>query len=241
MGTGQEDLKNAARGPEEEQAAPSAPTRRRRFYRALVLLAVALTLLATASCAFLARAGQWLVVEDPLTAADVIFVHGGLYPFRALEAAALYQQGWAPAVWLTRRAPGRREKILNDLGIDHPEEATRNREVLMRLGVPPEAIKILPNNVRNTESELEAVSGEARARGVEHVILVTSKQHTRRARAMWMYVVGGQPRATVRYAREDPFDPDRWWSTTNGALDVLHELFGLLNLWAGLPLKPSES
>jgi hypothetical protein len=38
---------------------------------------------------------QWLFVADPLTHAQAIVVLGGHLPFRAMEAAAFDQQGWA--------------------------------------------------------------------------------------------------------------------------------------------------
>ncbi len=46
--------------------------------------------------------GEYLVVEQPREQADAILVLSGHAPFRALEAAALYRQGWAPGVRLTR-------------------------------------------------------------------------------------------------------------------------------------------
>ena len=50
-----------------------------------------------------------LVVDDSLAQASAIVVLGGELPFRAMEAADLYTQSWAPEIWLTRaRAPARR-------------------------------------------------------------------------------------------------------------------------------------
>jgi len=41
----------------------------------------------------------------------------------------------------------------------------------------------------------------------------------------------------VRAASEDPFDPRHWWRSTGDALDVVREVLGLMNAWAGLPLR----
>src|SRR6266542_6547568 len=41
---------------------------------------------------------EWLVVQDPLGPAPAIVVLNGYFPFRAVEAASLYQQGWAKEV-----------------------------------------------------------------------------------------------------------------------------------------------
>ncbi|HUN60878.1 MAG TPA: hypothetical protein VMU53_02760, partial [Candidatus Sulfotelmatobacter sp.] len=40
--------------------------------------------------------GRWLVAEDPLRKADAIAVLSGRMPSRALEAARVYKEGYAP-------------------------------------------------------------------------------------------------------------------------------------------------
>jgi hypothetical protein len=40
--------------------------------------------------------GRWLVVEDPLEKPYAIIVLSGRMPHRAIEAACLYRQGYAP-------------------------------------------------------------------------------------------------------------------------------------------------
>ena len=47
-------------------------------------------------------------------------------------------------------------------------------------------------------------------------------------------------RAIVRAAPTDPFAPERWWTSTNDSLDVVREVLGLLNAWAGLPVRHSQ-
>jgi hypothetical protein len=69
--------------------------------RVLVALLLAATMLATAPFA-LTTAGTWLVVEDSLQPARSVVVLGRHVPFRAMEAAALYNQGWVSEVWLTQ-------------------------------------------------------------------------------------------------------------------------------------------
>ena len=78
-------------------------------HRRFAVVAVAAAAVALAAFALM-EAGAWLVLEDPLQPADAIVVLGGGAPFRAMEAAKLYNQGWAHQVWLTQ---GSR---LSDLG-----------------------------------------------------------------------------------------------------------------------------
>jgi uncharacterized SAM-binding protein YcdF (DUF218 family) len=182
--------------------------------------------------------GRWLVVEDPLVKARAILVLSGGMPLRAIEAAKLYREGYAPEIWLTHSTePG---DTLGEMGISFSGEEYYDKLVLIHEGVPPEAIRVLEPPIVNTADEIK-VTAAALARGKgEAVILVTTKAHTRRVCLLWRRLVPGQGRAIVRAASGDPFDPRHWWRTTSDALDVVREVLGLLNAWAGLPLHPAR-
>jgi uncharacterized SAM-binding protein YcdF (DUF218 family) len=210
--------------------------RRQRGRRRVLTLLLALVLIGSLACWGLSGLPYWLVVEDPLAQAQAIVVLGGDLPFRAMEAAALYQQGWAPEVWLTRaRAPGE-EAALARLGIEVAGSESLNRQVLERLGVPTDAIRVLDEGVQNTVQEVQLIARELGHMGGSCVILVTSKPHSRRLKATWGALVGDAPQAVVRYATEDPYDPAHWWQQTRDALAVSREVFGLMNVWAGFPV-----
>jgi uncharacterized SAM-binding protein YcdF (DUF218 family) len=181
--------------------------------------------------------GPWLVVSDDLVPARAIVVLGGRVPFRAMEGAAIYGQGWAPEVWLLRTGASAEDSAFQRLGIDTGEEVDLNRTVLKRLAVPARAIRVFDSGVGNTVAELDAVVAELRRGGGSAVIIVTSKSHTRRVRTIWRAAVGQRPAAIVRYPADDPFHADRWWRYTGDALDVSREVFGLLNVWAGFPVR----
>jgi uncharacterized SAM-binding protein YcdF (DUF218 family) len=182
--------------------------------------------------------GRWLVVEDPLVKARAIVVLSGAMPLRAIEAAKLYREGYAPEIWLTHSAePG---ETLEEMGIPFAGEDFYNKLVLIHEGVPTEAIHILDPPIVNTADEIKvAAASLARGKGVA-VILVTTKAHTRRVRLLWRRLASGQGRAIVRAASADSFDPQHWWRTTGDSLDVVREVLGLLNAWAGLPLHPAR-
>ena len=182
--------------------------------------------------------GRWLVVEDPLEKARAIAVLSGRMPLRAIEAAKLYRQGYAPEVWLTHSSePG---ESLKRMGISFAGEDYYNARVLVHEGVPPEAIHVLEPPVVNTADEIKVLAAALAAEKDRTVILVTTKPHTRRARLLWRKLAAGQRRAIVRASSGDSFDPKHWWRTTNDALDVLREVLGLVNAWAGLPLHASQ-
>ena len=207
--------------------------------RALVLLVI-LALLAVLLPWGASGVGHWLVVADPLEPGRAIVVLSGRVPFRAVEAASIYRAGWAPEVWLTKEARAPEELALGRLGIEVVRGEAYNRAVLERLGVPASAIRLLDDSVWNTTDEMRLVARELAAGGPGGVILVTSKTHSRRVRATWSAVVGSSPRATVRYASEEPFDNGQWWRHTRDTLDVSREVFGLMNVWAGFPVRPDR-
>lgn len=214
-------------------AAAVAPRNRRRF----ILAGIACTLLALALVAFFGI-GRWLVVEDPVAKARAIAVLSGRMPVRALEAAKLYRQGYAHEVWLTHTSePG---QSLKALGIPFEGEEVYNARVLIHEGVPADAIHVLEPPIVNTADEVRVISKALEWEKDRSVILVTTKPHTRRVRLLWRKLARGECRAIVRAAANDPFDPRHWWRNTGDALDVVREVLGLMNAWAGLPLTRSR-
>jgi uncharacterized SAM-binding protein YcdF (DUF218 family) len=209
----------------------------RRWLRPLVVFAVlALVSLAVLPSA-LSALGRWLVVADPIDKASAIVVHVGRMPFRAMEAATFYNQGWAPAVWLTQENRNDTEAALLRLAIQPPRDHEYSREVLLRSGVPASAIRVLAPAILNTVQEVDLIAGELRKVGGGQVILVTSKSHSRRVRSIWWARVGGSPKAIVRYATEERYDPALWWRRTRDMAAVSWEVLGLVNVWAGFPLQ----
>jgi uncharacterized SAM-binding protein YcdF (DUF218 family) len=180
--------------------------------------------------------GRWLVREDPLAPADVILVLSGGMPQRAEEAAEVFRKGYASEVWVSR--PEGPQAELRGLGVQFVGEEEYDRLILVRLGVPESAIHILPDPAIDTEQEIEVTSREMRRNRKSSVIVVTSPEHTRRVRALWNKLVGAGAKLVVRGAREDPFDADHWWRNTRDAYAVVREILGLLNVWAGLPVRP---
>ncbi len=199
-----------------------------------VLSALALIAL-FAAMALLLSVGHWLVKQDDLQKADAIAVLSGGFPMRALEAASLYRNGYAGEIWLTN--PGRESQTLKDMGIHYPSEADFNREVLLRQGVPANAIHILDSPVVNTADELDVISSSLQKNGASSVIVVTEKAHTRRVRTLWTQYDAGRGMAIVHGVTSDAFDPNSWWRHTEDTRQVVHEMLGMVNVYAGMPMR----
>jgi uncharacterized SAM-binding protein YcdF (DUF218 family) len=207
-----------------------------RFRRPLLVLLV-FSLFASALA--LGRGmGGWLVREDNLSSADAIVVLSGSMPYRAEEAAKVFAMGDAPEVWVTR--PESPATELQEMGIHYIGEEDYNRNVLVNKGVHEASVRVLPDPVVNTQQEVEEIAREMKRAGMTKVIIVTSPPHTRRVKALWNKLVGSKPEAIVRAAFEDPYDAAHWWRNTHDALAVAREMLGLLNVWAGLPVRARE-
>jgi len=111
---------------------------------------------------------------------------------------------------------------------------------LIHEGVPQGAIRILEPPIVNTADEIKVIASALSGEQERSVIIVTTKAHTRRTRLLWGRLAAGRGRGIVRAASGDAFEPEHWWRTTGDALDVVREVLGLMNAWAGLPLRPAQ-
>jgi uncharacterized SAM-binding protein YcdF (DUF218 family) len=214
-----------------------APQGRKRHLARAILLTLAVVAIALTVLLFFG-VGRWLAVEDPLDKAQAIVVLSGRIPMGAKEAARLYNAAYAPQVWLTRgNEPA---ASLQQMHIAYLGEDFFNSRVLIHEGVPSNAIRVLEPPIDNTADEVRAIAAELEQEKGATVIIVATKAHTRRVRTLWRELAGGRGRAIVRAASTDPFEPDHWWRASGDALDVVREVLGLANAWAGLPLHPSR-
>ncbi len=160
----------------------------------LTVLALAVILLAIGRSSVLRASGAFLVVDEALEPAEAIVALAGQSPERESEAAALYHAGWAPSIVIVAGS--------ETSGLT----ADDRQEILLRLGVPEQAIVRVDERARNTRIELElAASVVPASEGA--VILVTSKYHARRVQLTWGRATGGHRSGLVRTAPHDPFDP----------------------------------
>jgi uncharacterized SAM-binding protein YcdF (DUF218 family) len=219
----------------EPENLASIPQKRRRTFRFFLAVCCGIILL---GLVFFFCVGRWLVVEDPLVKTHAIAVLSGRMPLRAIEAAKLYHEGYAPEIWLTR--PKEPAATLEEMGIPFSGEDYYNARILIHEGVPQEAIRILEPPIVNTADEIRVIASALEQGKDRSVILVTTKAHTRRVGVLWRRLASNRGHAIVRAASDDPFDPRHWWRSTSDALDVVREVLGLMNAWAGLPLHPAH-
>jgi hypothetical protein len=113
--------------------------------------------------------GHWLTHVDELAKADYIVVLGG-DPARAVEAARLYRDGWAPKVIVTSKG----------------EWADQIAEVASAYGVPDSDL-IVDRAATRTHDHPRTVADLPGVARDQRFILVTTRLHTYRARLCFLH------------------------------------------------------
>ncbi len=196
----------------------------------------AFALLATACLiAALSQLGRLLSVEDAVDRSDVMIVLSGSRTDRWIEAVELYREGHAPRIVLSQGEPDGGEEYLRSRGIRLPTATEMSRDAMVQLGVPREAILILPEEPQNTAQEASAFRRMLERERWRRVTVVTSKLHTRRARfAFRRELAGTGVEVFVRGSRFDRSNPARWWRRRGDLREVLVESVKLVAYTCGL-------
>jgi uncharacterized SAM-binding protein YcdF (DUF218 family) len=203
---------------------------KRYLIRGALLLAPVLIL----SAVTLPRLGPWLVVQDPLVKSDAIIVLGGTMYERQLEAVDLYKENWAPRIYLFRELADWGELVLIERGIPYTTVVDVQLEAMLRLGVPRDAIEVL-DRAGSTAEEAEYVRRLVTSKTLSRVIVVSSKQHTRRARLVLQRKLAGTGTdIVVRPSRYDRSNIERWWTDRATLRFTLFETQRLLGYWIGI-------
>jgi uncharacterized SAM-binding protein YcdF (DUF218 family) len=201
----------------------------KRWLRNLLVAGAVLILLALLAFALRVRIltgiGSYLVVEDDLHPADVIFVLNGDPDSRPFRAADLYEQGLAPRILIARSE----NQPTVDLGLVR-NETDISVGVMESLGVPAADILTLqmPGGVTSTFDEAALLRDYVQSHEIHSVILVTSAFHTRRARWIFERELAGLP-VTLKMAAapNHGFDQTNWWQSENGLITLNNEYLKL--------------
>jgi uncharacterized SAM-binding protein YcdF (DUF218 family) len=183
------------------------------------------------------RAAGWaLVVEDkPLAPADIIVVSIDSDGAGSLEAADLVHSGVAKRVAVFQDPPSGEDFEFIRRGLPYEDAGARQIRQLKMLGVT-DVTQI--GRIDGTESEGKMLPQWADQQGLSSMILVSTKDHSRRTQRVLNREMKGHPtQVTVRAARYSRFDPERWWETREGIRTEIIELQKLLLDYLRHPLS----
>jgi uncharacterized SAM-binding protein YcdF (DUF218 family) len=198
------------------------------FRKCLITIAGMALVVGAALAIVVLTAGNWLIQPDrPVRADAIVALSGDL--LRTVYAAELYRAGFAPRVILTeeRRMPAHRK--LDELGIPFPEMHEVSREILLKFGVPRDAIQVIGQRVISTAAESAAV--RAALPPESSILVVTSWYHTRRTHMTFARHFPSGKLAVVSDPTDGP--PSPWWSEQDSARAVILELVKIPFFLAG--------
>jgi len=127
------------------------------------------------------KAGLWLIKEDHPENADAIVLLTGSIADRVLQAADIYQSGYAEKILIAEEYMGA-YKELEKRGFLIISKTTQTKDALVFFDVPPDSIIILPGDAESTISEALIIRDYISQNSyIDTILLVTSSPHARRA------------------------------------------------------------
>ena len=161
----------------------------------------------------------WLAAHDALEPAPVIAALNGETCARAEKAAALYAARYGREIWLTDDPAG---------GAEQDAGTRANRRCLTEVHrIPADAIHVVPERISphwasKTFAEIGIIQRELARRGIDRVVLVTSRLQGARTRVIWDLRAGASPIAVSQHPAED---------TNVGGENFVKELGKAAPLW----------
>lgn len=174
----------------------------------------------------LRQAGNWLVKDDLPQKADAILILMGSHGDRALMAADLWKENYAPQIIFVADYENGRE-FLTQRGIVLPNDAFITKSILTQLEVPDSCILTLPGEAKSTFHEAEEIKKYLSLHPkTDTLLLVTSKSHTRRAVMIFQNQLNELPFPVVIISIPsiyDNFNSKDWWKHRESAKQVFME------------------
>lgn len=208
----------------EDLAKPRPPARRRIW-----LIVLAITILAMVACwvdrsPILRESAALWIVSDPLEPADAIAVLGGGVDQRPFVAADLYKKGLANKVLVANV----KLHPIEILGIT-PPHMELNRLVLLKLGVPENAIVGFGNGVSSTFDEARALAIWVKDNGAHSIIVPTEFFSTRRQRWILNHELAPVGAHVILDAQKPlEYGTDDWWQHEEGIIEFQNEVIKYL-------------
>ena len=194
---------------------------RRRAWPFVLAIAIVLLIGAWAGRVLILRdcAALWIVSDQP-GPADAIAVLGGGENLRPFVAAKLYKDELAGKILVANVKPTAIEKL--GLVGSH---ADFTRRILLRLGVPQEAIIDFGSNVGSTFDEARALAVWAKKNGARTIIVPTEIFSTRRQGWILDRELGPVGAHVIIDAITPPdYNLDNWWRHTEGLIGFQNEV-----------------
>ena len=203
---------------------------KKRWLRLFLLTCVFLLLLTILAYALrvqiLTGLASFLIVDDPLHHADIIFVLSGDVNNRPFHASELFKQGLAPQIVMAQEE----DSPAVEIGL-FPNGTDVMVEVIKKQGIPAKNITVIhaAGGATSTFDETQLLRGYVENNNIERVILVTSAFHTRRAK--WIFnreLAGTGVTLEMSAAPQWKFNETDWWQEERGLIMLANEYIKLV-------------
>jgi len=159
-------------------------------------------------------------VSDTVTPADAVAVLGGGLDTRPIAAAEYYKKGLVQKVLLSN------VHVAKETSDVVPSETALNRSVLVKLGVPEEAIELFGTSLSSTYEEAVALRAWSLRSNARNLIVPTEYFSSRRVRWVMVHELTGTGTQIQVPALDDPEIPrTEWWKDDKGLVAFQHEVF----------------
>jgi uncharacterized SAM-binding protein YcdF (DUF218 family) len=189
-----------------------------RLATAILLLACLFVASWIARASLLRGMAQLWIVSDVVTPANAAVVLGGNVEVRPFAAADLYRRGLVNKILISQVDDDR----VVSLGIvtNHTE---LNRQVLLKLGVPANAIEVFGVVNKNTMDEAVALRAWAERNDASTFIIPTEIFSARRVQFIFRRVLAAG-KVEVLSLEPPQYTKDGWWKTDTGIIAFQNEI-----------------
>jgi uncharacterized SAM-binding protein YcdF (DUF218 family) len=160
------------------------------------------------------------IVSDPISRADAIVVLGGGLETRPFIAAQMWRRGLADKI-LISQSP---EEPAASIGV-MPSHSELNRQILLKLGVPANAIETFGTANKNTRDEAVALREWTKRNAASAFIIPSEIFSARRVRWIFRHQFFGTAVSIEVPSFEPPSYTRRdWWKTEQGLIAFQNEV-----------------
>ena len=168
---------------------------------------------------FLREAVDFWTVSDEVAPADAVAVFGGGVATRPFAAAEYYRDGLVSKVLISNVAS---QPLIAEILYSETES---NRQVLLKKGVPADAIELFGMDVISTYQETMALRAWAVQNHARTIIVPTEYFSSRRVRWVLNEEFAGTGIRVLIPALDDPQYPRReWWKDDKAILNFQNEI-----------------
>lgn len=171
--------------------------------------------------------GNYLIYENSLEKADVVFVLSGSPVDRGNEAVAVYNNNFSRKIFCTGSIVPHSFQVL---GLGYTEGDLLKKQIT-KMGIPDSVI-VLINQGTSTVEEKEAILSYCLLNEIESCIVITSKFHTKRVKKVFKLDFENEDiQIMIHGAPSSQYNEKKWWENEYGLLAVNNEYVKLVYYW----------